>query len=68
MKAIGYTELQADRLMGRIDAQAAKVCDELVRLQRLVPDTHDDRTSYLQGQVHSAAMELKEVVRRRKRR
>lgn len=63
---VGYTELQAGRLVQKIDRQVEKVCEEIARLEALVPDSYT-RTEYLQGQIRGRGMEMVGVVRRRQR-
>lgn len=67
MTKVGYTELQAERLMHKIDVQAAKVCDELTALHGLVTD-HGYDAAYIHEEVHTRARQLQDIVRRRKRR
>lgn len=63
----GYTAKQSERLMERLDSQAAKACVNIAAMFDLVTDHNPHRKSYLQDQVISAASEVKEIVRRRTR-
>ena len=62
----GYTDKQAERLMQKIETQAARACDEIASLHAIVPDTLVS-PSYLQGEVIARSRQLQDIVRRRRR-
>jgi hypothetical protein len=67
MSAIGYTDKQAERLMQKIDLQAARACDALVAMYDVVPDQSYPSLAYLQGEIMQRCRQLQDTVRRRKR-
>jgi hypothetical protein len=66
----GYTLKQAERLKHRIDAQMAKVEDDVARLGRIVPDTSEAAYFGVMQleELRDQAETLKAVVDRRTRR
>ena len=64
---VGYTPTQAERLINRIDVQAAKACDALAAMYAIVPDHASGQLAYLQDEIMMRARQLQDVPRRRTR-
>lgn len=69
-KRMFYTDLQAEKLLTKIDKQAAKVCAEIAKLEEIVEKHIPDgftRTEWLQKVIQDRAGELRGGVLSRRR-